>query len=211
VRRAQVIILLVAGACAALIATGLGCRSKAEPPPGWVRLEGDSVSLALPDSFLGGRPDDPQVIAVLEEIAARNPDSARAAALGAALELMKRDPGPDSLLIAWTEPNSDGTFASVTVERSVPYGVESLEAWIEADLGRLLDAEWSIESLGENEGYAVVSFLPWDGAAEAMVQHVVYMVVGPRLFTARYTLDHQDDEALADVFWASAATIVVED
>ena len=57
-----------------------GCHDGGSKPSShsqWATLEGELVSLSLPDSFKGGDPSDPEAMAALEGIAASNPDPRR--------------------------------------------------------------------------------------------------------------------------------------
>ena len=210
-RRAIVLAVVLLLGCALAPVACDDSGSECAVPPGWATFEGEYLSLALPDSFKGGDLADPEVIATLEEIAARNPDAAIAEALGTAVHLMATDSEAHGQLVMWSEPNADGTMSSVTAERAtLPDGM-SLKAWIGNDMGEYPDADWTVENVTEDQAYVVQRFLAWEYADETTLVHRAYRVVGPYVYTVKCTFDYESNTALDAIFRASAETIALNE
>jgi hypothetical protein len=200
----------------ALVAAGCGSSQAGESASAdWVTFEGQSVSLDLPKSFKGGDPRDPDVIAALEKIAARNPNPTFAKNWASYLEdLPMSAAGVLTELAAWGEPNAYGHMAMVTVKRT------ELEGWAEwtslqefAQMGVVLnhppDYSYTVESMTENRAFVVVRDAYEKAPEDVLFYYQVILTDGKYLYTIFYNFDAESNTALDAVFRASAGSIVV--
>jgi hypothetical protein len=208
VRRLFILAVVLLVACALAPAGCDGSKTEGAVPSEWVTFETDWITLRLPDSFRGGDPLDPEVMAVLEEVAAHNPDPSAAANWQAYLEGLKVDleSGAGLQLMMWGEPNAEGRMPMVDVSRTrLPDG-QSLEEWMESVGDGYPDPEVTVETLADDRAYMV---LRTEGWGLPLVAHIVAIKVGPTLYQVFYALDDPSNTALDLIFRTSARTIVV--
>ena len=193
---------LIAGACG-------GSETGSAVPSGWVTFEGESISLALPDSFVGGDLGDPAVFAALEEAAAANPNPGGAQVMGLTLRSLQSQ-WEESGFELWMlgEADADGQMPVVQAGRGDMPANTSLEAWIEEYTAGFADHDWTVESVTEDQAYVVER---WEGTDWAVLRHWAFRAVGPYLYRVSCMFEDASNTALEAVFRQSAATIVVKE
>jgi hypothetical protein len=163
-------------------------------PSGWVVFEGDSISLALPDSFVGGTLTDSTVVSIPTAMGL-DPESFVTTA--------------DVELIMFGEPNAVGHRANVTAVRNVlTPPTMSMEECVQAFFSELPEAELEPGSVTEDRAYAVLRSETQLGAT---LQHIALGKAGSYLYSVQYTFDDPLNTSLDSVFRTSADTIVVKE
>jgi hypothetical protein len=188
----------------AVVVTGCSSSSSTSTlPPGWVTFEGESISLALPDSFAGGivagDRTDPVVIAEVEKMGF-NPD------------LWVVNSGFELFMFA--QPNADGYRTIVTARRQSLPSTTSMDEAVEllvSELGTLPGAEVKTETVAEDRAYMVVRSLASSADQKVLLQHIALRREGSYLYDVRYTFDDESNTSLDSVFRTSAETIVVKE
>jgi hypothetical protein len=195
--------------CSAVAAGCGGSSTQATLGPGWVTFVGQSISMALPESFAGGDLADPAVFATLEEAAAHNPDQKAAQVMQLTLGSLKtRWEGSGIQLWMLGEANADGQWPVVQAIRGDMPSNMTLEACIEEYTARYQDHEWTVESVSEDRAYLTER---WQGTDRAMLRHWALRVAGPYLYEISCTFDDEADTALESIFRTSVDTIVVKE
>jgi hypothetical protein len=195
--------------CAAVAAGCGGSSTQATLGSGWVTFEGQSISMALPESFAGGDLADPAVLAALEEAAARNPNQNAAQVMKLTLGSLKtRWEGSGIQLWMLGEANADGQWPVVQAARGDMPSNMTLEAWIEEYTARYQDHEWTVESASEDRAYLTER---WQGTDRPMLRHWALRVAGPYLYEISCTFDDEADTALESIFRTSVDTVVVKE
>lgn len=201
-----------------------GCASS---PTELVTFESEYVSLQLPDSFVGGDPEDPSVMAALEERAASNPDPDERSDIQSYLSEVKahiqersdhdlENLGP--LLVVLGQPDKDGSTPSVLVDRSpierglMPRtgGDSSMEALVGAEMLGCDKADWSIESLTEDRAYVTYRHQGATPGDMTFQKHIVLRATQEYMYEFYYAYYEQPNAALEGVFAASVQTAVVK-
>lgn len=202
--------------CAAVV-SGCGCSDEGKASsPKWLVFEGDGIRLELPESFKGGDPSDPLVLAMLEEVVASNPEPDRREGYESLLTQIRDDletaGGSIDKLLAFGEPDAEGWMPTVQVwPLSKPLGA-SMEAFVRDWCSVRGDA--TIEVLTEYRAYVVCrvqGYAPED-PQKWTIQDVVFVdsPLEDSLQPGRivfYTYDSPANIALDQVFRDSAATI----
>jgi hypothetical protein len=206
-RTISVLAMVLLLGCAAVAMGCGGSDTEGALPSGWVTFEGESISLALPDSFTGGDLADPAVFAALEEAAARNPNSNAAQVMQLTLQSLQAHwEGSGIQLWMLGEANADGQWPVVQAA-CWPSDV-SLEAWIEERTAAFSDHDWTVESVTEDQAYLVER---WEGTDKVELRHWALGIAGPYLYQVTCTFDDVSDTALEAIFRTSADTIVVKE
>lgn len=169
-------------------------------PAGWITFEGESISLALPESFEGGRPTEEDVAALIEIAAKLDPSGAVSAhELKTALEMNQYQ------LLVFGEPEIDGSVPNVAAQRHFLSSGMSMERAIEALYSEVPDDNVIIESITKDRAYVVVQ--KQKGAEIVGWQHVLFLRAGSYLYSVIYSFRNP---ALEPIFRTSAETVRVE-
>lgn len=201
----------------------------------WVTFENYWVSLQLPDSFKGGDPYDSEVLTMLEEMAADNPDPAVAAVVLESVEDWReqaiRDPWVrGQVLLLWGEPNADGEMPMVEVlppfdpdPKFLSWEDDRYSMTLEEYVAELEGtSSMTLEALGVDRAFFVGqdrSF--WDDYSDVLEgdddepislfpQYLVVLKAKLGIGEVAYTFDDASNTALAAIFRASAESIVIK-
>jgi hypothetical protein len=165
----------------------------------WVTFEGRSVSLALPDTFVGGDPNDPEVLAVLAKA--------------------QGSPGPHSDLASYDLLMADGSnFSGVPADVQVfvpaagptPAMPDLLDQFLGSlEQSGLQDAESIVEEVTDDRAYIDVRF-SLAGVPGAQRQHFALLRGDSWMCVVIYTFDDPSNTALEEIFRQSSETIVVK-
>ncbi len=211
-----IVALLVVGTILAAVSCG-GSASGSAVPPGWTTFEGPSVSLMLPDSFVGGDVADPAIVAVLGERAKEIPDDSFQSTLTdiwlAQAYVPDRDGNMRELVLCMLgKPDGEGLLPSVTVWRrglrdvvARTGGDASLEAIAAYIMGLTPESEWTVNVLNPTRAHIV-----WrqesPPSSTPISEQTVIEVVGDYLYEFRYEHHEESNEALDADFSMSAET-----
>jgi hypothetical protein len=205
--------LMIAGLILVLgVAIAFGCGSSgAAPsvttqatPAGWNALAGQTISLALPASFHGGRPTDSDVVAWIEQASKLNPNVAKF------LSLIK---GADIQLIAFGEAGADGTMPIVMAMREAMPSSQSLKKTIEAttaQLSKLANVKYNFENISE-ERAEFTAYLPaWQGSTMMLKERSVMLRSGSYLYTVLYAVMESYGVDMDPIFRTSVGTVTLK-
>jgi hypothetical protein len=164
-----------------------------------VTFRGDTISLALPDSFSGGNAKDPDVQAKFDALAA-----AGKSALSIKAEV---EGGMELIMI--TEPNADGFRAAVTAQRK-DFDVEgSMESWVKSYTRYVPEAK--IKTLTQSRAYVVARFSFQASSNEPTTeQRWIFKKVGSQLYVVSYVYNTQSNPELGSIYLASEKTISIK-
>ncbi len=170
-------------------------------PAGWITFQGDSISLALPDSFEGGKPTDADVAAMIEQGIALNPSLAGLESIMEAVDIQ--------LLMFGESTSGSGGMPVVLAFRQALPSTVSLELYIETSMAQYSDEQLTIETVEDDRAYFVLRSPAWEGADVMALQHYALRRAGSYLYAVIYTFDDESNTALDSIFRTSADTIVV--
>jgi hypothetical protein len=202
-RKALLVALsLSLGCCFAAAACG-GGPTTTTLPVGWSTFQGEMISLALPDSFTGGNPQDPAVAAALEALAA---------SLGTTIDVEGYD------LVAVGEPDADGSFPLVngyyvadpamgelSMQEVVDQTLQGLES------GGIENAEIVTEDIEGERADLIVQGVVASESGEIPVRMRYVLLKGDTWFCyVQYMCDEMADASLEEIYGISAETITVE-
>jgi hypothetical protein len=197
--------VLIATSCASSDARQAGV------PSGWVTFKSASLSLALPDSFSGGDPRDPKVLASLEAIAAHSTDAKAAQVAHDWLEGIRPlvaegsyiEP-PDLAML--DQPDPQGRLARVEVSPRTPVDGWSIKEYVNEM--RIGFPDLTVESMTQDRAWCLAR-LPIPGSTEGLVELVVFVMRGEQPYTVTYIWSEGVDQSMGPIFRESAKTIVV--
>jgi hypothetical protein len=167
--------------------------------PDWVRIQGDTMSLSLPDTFRGGDPYDDEVRALIGEAIRSRPGLHR---------YVQDLASSDWLLMGLGPAAKDGTLPTVVAIREVV--PESMPLRLYWDLGRDSMAEYEIDTSSDDRLTAYYH-RPENQAFPESWGYLVLIRTGPYVISVTYATDNRDSwDTLESAFWVSANTIVLE-
>lgn len=168
-------------------------------PSNWIRFEGRSISLMLPDYFSGGKPTDASVRAALDAALALYPGIAG----GLELEALMKAGDIELAMVGEVGPNKDLGAVSVSVGDVPAYW--SVEAYARAVLARLPGARSVVERVTHDRAYCRVSFSAGEARFSALA---VFVRAGTQMYTVTYLTIESGAAAMESIFRSSAETIV---
>lgn len=202
----SVVALVIVLGC---VLVGSGCGGSettgGATPSGWVTFHGESISLALPSTFVGGDPSDPTVFAALQASAANDPVASQALGWKLALQSLQTvlKNGGIALYILG-KPDADGHMTVVQAQKQ-PWD-DTLRAWIDKRKTTFADHQWTVDSSTDDQAYLIEK---WEGNDGPALRHWALRLADSYLYQVSCTFDSASDTALEAVFRTSAGTIVV--
>ncbi len=199
-----------------------GCSGRSSDQ---VTFESEYVSLQLPDSFVGGDPADPNVMAALKKHAEKNPDSETRADLKSYLDGLESDIRRDEeyhfvrngpLLLLWGEPDKDGSMAEVYVSRVLVQNIlpltdgdSSMEALVKG-LNFWPESEWYIDNLTADAAEVLLYHVKESPDDMTVREHHVFKATAEYVYEFTYVYYDEISADLDSVFASSADTATVK-